>query len=464
MKKLSQIDLTKGKPWQAILLFSLPIILANLISQLYSLADGMMIGHVMGGTAFAAIGLAGNITYIATALASGLPSGTAGFTAQLYGAKNHDDVRKSYAATLFICLIGGIAVTIIMMFLVDPLLAAVKLTAADEVYPYAKLYVYIIFGGLTGIFFYNMYLNFLRSLGDSAVPFLLGLIYALLNTLLDFLFIVVAKWGVVGAAAAFDASVCITSLIGALWVYMKYPWLRLSKNDFLFPKGFIKEHLRLGLPMAILFCIIGIGCLIMQGAINSYGQDCINGFSCAGRLENFLSVTVCGFGSAMVAFTGQNYGAKQYKRVKQGLIDGLIIVAIDCAIKILITFFLLDVTCSIFIDSPNEETKQYCRIYMYWDMATYIFLALIYVCRNVLLGIGKIIPEFISGVAELVGRVTSAKGLVRLFGANAALGAPGVAWILSAVVLLGACIKTIFKDKRFQNNEVVLETAQPVLK
>lgn len=453
LKKLSQLDLTKGTPWQVLLIFCIPIILGNFVSQIYSIVDGIFVGKVIGSTAFAAIGLCGNITYIATAIGAGIPAGTSGYTAQLYGARDYDKVRQSYATTILFCVIGGILITALMIGLTNPLLWAAALTPGTEVYDLAATYIMIIFAGLIAVFFYNMYLNFLRAIGDSKVPFFLLCIYAGCNILFDYLLIVVAKWGVVGAGLAFDLAVSAAAIAGAVWTYLKYPRLHLRRSDFRFDKPFWKEHLRMGLPMAFLFAFIGISCLIMQGAIDGFGSDAINGYSAASKVENFLCVFIGSFGSAMEAYCGQNYGAKQYERVKKGVLQGFVIILVDAVLKILISFLVKDAACDIFLSSPNDATREYCRIYLYWDMATYFFLGLIYLCRNALLGVGKVFPPLFSGIAEFTGRLLCALALVPTLGAVIALGAPGVAWILAGTLLfVWACISILF-NKKYKINE-----------
>jgi putative MATE family efflux protein len=452
MKKFFQFDLTRGTPWKVLLLFTIPILFGNFIGQIYSVLDGIFVGHFISSNAFAAIGLAGSITYFGTAIASGLPAGTSGYSAQLYGAKDSEGVRKSYAATLLISLVAGLAITALMVALLDPLLEFAQIEKDSEVYSFARLYILIIFLGLTGVFFYNSFLCFLRAIGDSFVPFWLLIIYAGLNIAFDALFIIVCHYGVMGAALAYDLSVALTSLVGFVWVYLKYPFLRLSRRDFHFPHHFLLEHIKMGLPMGASFAILGIGVLIVQGAIDSYGTDCINGYTAASRTENFLCAFIGGFGSAMEAYTGQNYGAKKYNRVKQGFAQGLVIVLVDTALKILITWAVLDKTCDLFLSEVNEATREYCRIYMYWDMVTYFFLGLIYLSRNVLLGLGNVWPPFISGVGEMVGRVVPAKVFTRNFGAPSALGGPGIAWTLSGSLCTIWALKDVYFNPKFKND------------
>ena len=453
MKKFFQFDLTKGTPWKVLLLFTLPILFGNFIGQVYSVLDGILVGHYINSNAFAAIGLSGSITYFGTAIAAGLPAGTSGYSAQLYGAKDSEGVRKSYAATLLIAFIAGLIITAFMVVCLDPLLEFAQIEKDSEVYSYARLYVFIIFVGLTGVFFYNSFLCFLRAIGDSFVPFWLNIIYAGLNIAFDALFIIVLHYGVMGAALAFDLAVTLSALVGFVWVYVKYPFLRLSKRDFHFPHHFLFQHVKMGLPMGALFGIIGLGVLIMQGAIDSYGTDCINGYSAASKMENFLCSFIGGFGSAMEAYTGQNYGAKKYKRIKQGFSQGLIILGVDAILKIGITLIVMDKACDLFLSEVTDETRQYCRIYMIWDMVTYVFLGLIYLSRNVLLGLGNVWPPFISGVGEMVGRVVPAKIFTRYYGAPSALGAAGCAWVVSGSLLTVWALKDVYFNPKFKSDD-----------
>jgi putative MATE family efflux protein len=454
MEKLSNLDLTEGTPWKRLLLFSLPIFLGNIIQQIYSVVDGIIVGRMIGEAAFAAIGLTGNITYIATALASGLPSGTSGLTAQYYGAKEMDKVRKSYAATLMICLVSGLVLTLLMILLTSPLLSIAHLTPGTDTYQYAELYMLIIFGGLLGVFFYNMYLNFLRALGNTFIPFVLLGVYSGLNIAFDALFVIVFHWGVAGAAAAFDLAVLLSAILGVVWTHVKYPSLRLTKADFHFDKAFLSAHLKMGLPMGIEFSIIGIGCLIMQGAVDKFGNDAINGYGAAGRIENFLCTFISALGASVLAFTGQNYGAKKYDRVKEGIKQATVIFLIDALLKILITWAIWDRACDLFLAAPSEATKEYCRQYMIWDFATYLFLGAIYVYRNAELGIGKVVPTFFAGIGELVGRTLMSLAFVIPFGATAALGAPGIAWVCSALICGIALWHDVFSSKAILKSEI----------
>lgn len=453
MRFFKQIDLSKGTPWKVILLFSLPIIFGNVLAQVYSIADGYMVGRYISEDAFAAISLSGNVMYLGTASLTGLAAGMSGFTAQLFGAKDTDGLRKSYATSLFLGVIITLVVSLLLLGFLNPLLQLAKLEVGTAVYQLSQLYLLIIFSGLIGTFLFNLYLNYLRAIGDSYVPLFLLIIYSFLNMGLDYLLIVVFPLGVLGAAISYDVALLLSGLVGMVWVFLKYPRLRLHFRDFSFDKDFFLSHLKMGLPMAALFLFIGFSVLIMQGGIDQFGNDAIKGYSSASRLENLLCVFISSLGSALEAYCGVNYGAKQYQRLKKGLTQSVIMMLIDTVVKILITLLIMDKAAGFFLSSPTEETKAYCRMYIYWDLATYLFLGLIYVFRNALLGIGKSWPPFFSGIAEFIGRSVMSLAIVIPLGAVAAFGSPGVAWVLSGSLLTLWGIITIYRNKKFDHDE-----------
>jgi putative MATE family efflux protein len=460
MRFFRQIDLSKGTPWKVILLFSLPIIFGNFLAQIYSIADGYMVGRYVSEDAFAAISLSGNIMYLGTASLTGLAAGMSGFTAQLFGAKDYQGLRKSYATSLFLGVIITLVLSLLLLGLLDPILLLAKVEVGSNVYQLSKLYLMVIFAGLIGTFLFNLYLNFLRAIGDSFVPLFLLIIYSFLNMGLDYLFIVVLRMGVLGAGLSYDIALLLSGLTGTVWVYIKYPRLHLQWKDFSFEKNFFLSHLKMGLPMAGLFLLIGFSVLIMQGGIDQFGSEAINGYSSASRLENLLCVFISSLGSALEAYCGVNYGAKQYHRLKIGVTQSVIIMGIDLLLKIGISLIVMDKAADFFLSAPSETTKAYCRMYIYWDLATYLFLGLIYVFRNALLGLGKSWPPFFSGMAEFVGRSVMSLAIVIPLGAVAAFGSPGIAWVLSGTLLMVWGIVTVYRNPKFNHDEILPETSR----
>jgi len=461
MKHAQQKDLTVGTPWKVLLLFTLPIFLGNLIQMVYTWTDGVFLGQI-GEESLAAASAAGSIIYPATIFAQGLPIGLGNYTSQLFGAKDEKGVRHSYGVSIIIVLVAGLVLTLAALLLVPSFLKAGNIIPGTAIYDYAKVYMYIMLGGLLGALFMYFYQNFLRAIGDSSLQFWTLAVYTALNILLDFLFIFVGHLGVMGCALAYVISTVLASVISYFWVYFKYPEFRLHKEDFKCDSAFVKAHLKIAVPLAAQFSILAIGVMVMQGAVDGYGTDAINGYFAGSKVDNLLCTFIVAYGYALGAYCGQNYGAKQYKRVKDGITQAFIAWGIQTLILMLVTFLVKDVAASFFLSNPTAKTVEYCRIYLYWDIVGYACLGLIYLGRNALSGIGKSSVSFISGVTEMVLRIVGSLAFAIPFGVVAALGAQSMAWIGAGLVNLFGLIICIYANPLFKKNELTeKETTLP---
>lgn len=462
-KKRNFHDLTVGTPWKVLLLFTIPIFIGNIIGQFYTQIDNIMVGRVMGDTAFGAIGVASSLTYLGTVFACNFPVGASAYTAQLFGAKNYKGVRQSLVANIFLAVVISVIFSAILVCLVPSLLSLLQLQVGSELYNYVALDCYIIFGGLIFPFVFNAFLNFFRAIGDSTTSLILYVVWAVVNMLTDYLFIAVFKWGIAGAAASNLTANFITIIVCVLFIHFKYPEYRVQKEDFHLTWSFLYSHIRLGLPLALQFSILGLGVIFMQGAVDAYGVDAINGFNVGSKVENFLCTFVTAVGSAIGAYVGQNYGAKKYHRVKQGINHSYWILGINLVITMLITYFVRPYACNIFLNEPNESTAYYCSIYMNWDLACYPFLFAIFLFRNVNEGISKPYITFIGGIGELIGRLLMSLVFVNMFGAVSALGGCGVAWVICGMINLIGTIVYVYANKQFKKDEIPSES-QPIVK
>ncbi|MCI1245735.1 MAG: MATE family efflux transporter [Bacilli bacterium] len=461
MGHAQQKDLTVGTPWKVLLIFSIPIFLGNLVQMAYSWGDSVFVGQ-LGATAFSAVGASANLIYPATIFAQGLPAGLGNFTSQLFGAKDIKAVRHSYGISILINLIVGSIMTMVTLLLVPAFLAAGGISSGTALYDYSRIYMYVMLGGLLGTFFLYFYQNFMRAIGDAVLQFVSMGVYAAVNILLDFLFIWVAHWGVMGCALAFVASTVIASIASYFLVYLKYPELHLRKDDFKYDRKFIHNHLRIGIPLALEFSILAIGVMAMQRSIDGYGTAAINGYYAGSRVDYLLCTFIIAYGYSLGAFCGQNYGAKQYKRVKDGISQSMVVLLIQSVIQIVLTFLVRDKAAFFFLANPDAETIKYCRIYLYWDMAGYLLLNMIYLGRNALSAIGKPSVSFWSGVTEMVWRFIGALVLTIPYGVVAALGAQSMAWIFAGIVNFVGFIVFVYAKPIFKKNEsLVSETKIP---
>ena len=319
-----------------------------------------------------------------------------------YKERHHVDVdpkRIAITAGGSTALLLSAALTVVLtalaLVLLDPMLAWINVTPAHhEVYTAAYTYCAIIFAGIGAQLFYNFICSFLRAMGDSVTPLLFLLFSTILNVGLDLLFILSFRWGVAGAAGATVLAQLISTIGCFVYAFVRYPVLRLHREDWRISLMDVKRHLVRGIPLGLQFSVLAVGIIVMQGGVVQFDmRDGVmvsnaaqNGFGAANKLNNLLMTPMNGLGAAMTSYTAQNMGAGQPERIKKGTLQALAMVSILAGISIAIGLGLsfggsyLRIFLS--VDKVTAETMRYGNTYLYVDLAMYLFLGFIFVVRN----------------------------------------------------------------------------------
>ena len=428
LKKLfAPIDLTKGKIYQVILVFMAPIFLSYIFQQVYTLTDAIIVGQNLSASEVNGVNDVGSLTYIVLQFAYGCAAGFSVVSSASQGNKDLDGVRKSFLVQIILSLIISIILTILAVSLIDPMLSLVGLNAATggSTYQAAKTYIFIIFLGTICQVAYNQICSLLRSIGDSVTPLLFLIASTILNIVLDIVFIVNCNWGVAGAAFATILAQGISALLCYIYTFIKYPYLRFKKEDFKINWKFYGEHLKLGLPLAFQFSILAIGLITLQSTIIKFDTTAAgivieNGpaqlaYGAANKVSTFLMTPLNALGTAMLSYCGQNYGAKEYKRVKKGILTAIVIMFIIYFIDLAIALLLLidDAYLKLFYaaDSITEKTSYLGRINIFCTIPFFPLVGTLYILRCSIQGFEKPIVPFCAGIGELLART-----LLCLFG------------------------------------------------
>lgn len=479
LKKLFEpMDLTKGKIWKVIILFSLPIFFSYFFQQIYTIADAAICGKYLDANQVAGINNTGNIIFIVLQFAFGCTAGFSVVTANKIGEHDLDGVKKSLAVQIRLSVIISIILTILACLLASSLLNFIGLSKStnpiqNEIYEAAYYYIIIIFLGTSAQIFYNLICSFLRSIGDSLVPLIFLFISTILNIGLDLLFIAVFNWGVMGAAIATIIAQFISAIGCFIYTFKKYPIYKLSKKDFKFDFSFDLHHLKLGLPLAFQFSVLAIGLIVVQAVIVKFDTSvdgevisaCAqNGFGAATKLNNFLMCPFNALGTAMLSYCGQNHGANETTRIKKGVNEALIIAFVEYIIfggtGLLLTINGAYLHIFYSTDKINEMTMYFGNHYLYCDMSLYFILGALFVFRNSLQGIGKPLYPFLAGIGELVGRTLICLTLPNIINngpininanLNAVYGltfADPLAWSIAVIIMLYGIIKYVYLPKK----------------
>lgn len=395
-------DMTEGSPVKLIIQFMIPMFLGNIFQQFYNIADSIIAGQFLGVRALAAIGSTGSLMFFVTGWLNGLSSGFAILVAQWFGAKQYDRMRHYVAMSIYLSVGFALIMTISLGTANESILRLMNFS--DEIMPDVKAYMGIIYAGLIVTAAYNSLAAFLRALGDSRSPLYFLIISAVINVLLDVAFIIYGGMGVEGCGYATVIAQGISAVLCFIYIVKKFPILHLKKEDFQLSFQACGRLLALGIPMALQFSITAIGTIIVQGAVNVYGEDYMAGFSAAGKLQNIVATIYMAFGATLATYVGQNWGAGKLERVKQGVKYTQIMVLIYSVFAMFVVFFFSKYMTWLFISPSETAVVDVSVLYFRTVFWCYPFLGSIFIYRNTLQGLGYGLVPMLGGVFELVAR------------------------------------------------------------
>lgn len=432
--------MTSGNPLKLILFFTLPMLLGNIFQQFYSMADTFIVSQTLGMNALAAVGSTGSINFLILGLAIGISAGLAVITAQRFGQRDDAGLRRSLGAGLIIVIISSILITVLATTNTRRILELMQ--TPPEIIDQAYDYLVVIFAGIGITVLFNYLSNILRAIGDSRTPLIFLIIASILNVILDYLFILGFGMDVEGAGYATIISQIVATILCLIYIKRRVPSLRVFKEDWTLQWSEYSEHLRIALPFGFQNSIIAIGSIAVQITLNRLGATSVMAFTAASKINQLLTMPLQTLGVAMSTYVAQNFGAKKFERIKYGVRSVLKIgILYSIGVGIFLWFFGRTLS-SIFVDGNSEVvlalTDQYFKIHGPF----YLFLALIFILRSSLQGLGNSFAPTLSSSMELIARVFGAITLSHFFDYNGAIMSNPLAWISAIVILVPAYFST----------------------
>lgn len=331
-KKTTSIDMTSGSPYRLILSFTMPLLLGNIFQQLYNMVDSVVVGNVIGDKALAAVGTGFPIIFMLSSLFMGIGTGATIMISQFYGARDLERVNQTVNTIYTALIIGIIPLSLIGIFLSEPLLHMMKVPD-DGTLEMAKTYMVIIFIGVIGNLGFNINAGILQGFGDSRTSLLFLMIATVINIVLDLVLTITVPMGVAGVALATIIAQIVSWLFGVFYINRHYDFIKIRPHKFYFQKELFFQAMRLGIPSGIQQALFSIGIMFMQSLVNSYGSSFMAGFNGANKIDTFAFLPVQSLSNALTTYTGQNIGAGNQHRVKEGLKASLIM-SIGCCIVV----------------------------------------------------------------------------------------------------------------------------------
>lgn len=411
------------------LLFSLPLMVGNLLQQLYNLVDTWVVGRFVGADALAAVGASYSLMVFLTSVYIGLCMGSGSAFSMFFGKRDEDSMKKSFFSSFV--LIGAVSIIInvgVYLFM-DPLISILQIP--ESIRQMTEEYMSVIFAGMLFVFIYNYFANLLRSVGNSVVPLVFLAISAVLNIILDLFFVPVLGWGVFGAALATIIAQGVSAVGIAICVYVKYPELRIEKKHMKLEIGIVKRVFNMSFFTSLQQSVMNFGILMVQGLVNSFGTSVMAAFAAAVKIDTFAYMPAQDFGNGFSTYIAQNYGAGKGERIKQGIKKAIIASGIFClCISVIVCVFARPLMM-IFIDSSESEIIDIGVSYLRIEGAFYIGIGMLFLLYGFYRGISRPAMSLVLTVISLGSRVAIAYAFAGALGVNIIWAAVPIGWILA---------------------------------
>lgn len=374
--KVKQRDLTTGPITKNLMLFALPMMAGNLLQQCYNIADTLIVGQYLGANALAAVGSSYTLMTFLTSILLGMCMGSGAVVSIRFGEK--DQLRLKEGILHSFGLIAAMTVVINILVFAGLELILQLLQVPSSVVPEMKAYLQIIFIGISASFLYNYFAALLRAVGNSVIPLAFLGISAVLNIVLDLVFILVFEYGVAGAAAATVIAQFISGIGIAVYTIIKFPEFRISRREFHFNRRSLQEIAQLSLLTCLQQSIMNFGILMVQGRVNSFGTSVMAAFAAAVKIDSFAYMPVQDFGNAFSTFIAQNFGAGKKERIQLGIRSAVLCAFCFCIVISGAVCLFARPLMQIFVEAAETEIIAIGVEYLRIEGAFYFGIGLLF--------------------------------------------------------------------------------------
>lgn len=379
------VDMTEGGITRHIVCFAIPLLLGNLFQQFYNTVDSWVVGNYVSDTAFSAVGTVGPIINMLINTFLGLSTGASVVISQFYGAKQHERVQDAVHTSVMMTLILGVVFTIIGIAMTPLMLNLME--TPDSVRPEATQYLIIYFSGIISLMLYNMGSGILRAIGDSQRPFYFLVVSALTNVVLDLVFVLVFKMGVSGVAIATVVAQTLSAALVLIVLLRAKNCCRLSLKKLRIHRSMLAKILKVGIPAALQMAVTAFSNVFVQSYINSFGEDCMGGWTAYVKIDQFLFLPMQSISLAVTTFVGQNLGINQVARAKKGIRAGMLM-AVACTALLMVPVLIFAPQLVEFFNK-KREIVDYGSMLLRLISPFYVFCCINQIFAGALRGAGN---------------------------------------------------------------------------
>ena len=383
--------MTEGNIWKLLIIFSIPLILGNLLQQMYNTADSIIVGNFVGSNGLAAVGSGTALINLIIAFSQGAAVGAGVIVSQNLGARDKQKTKLAVHTAMCIAIILGVILSAIGVIFSRDLLVWMK--TPKSVLKVSVLYLQIYCGGLIFNVIYNMATGILNAAGNSKRPLIYLAIASVTNIILDLVFIKALKWGVKGAAIATDISQALSCVLAVGYLLRVNSDYKLIVKELKIHGNTAKQIIRVGLPTAIQNMVISFSNVLVQSSVNSYGATAMAGYAAYLKIDGFNILPVLSISMAVTTFTGQNVGAKKPDRVKKGMWNALIMGVVYTVIIGVVILLTSHTVLGLF--TKDNEVITYGQLAMKYFCPFYFLLGILNILAGTVRGAGKGVPPML---------------------------------------------------------------------
>lgn len=421
---MAKTDLTQGNVTKTLLLFAGPMIFGNLLQQCYNIADTLIVGQCIGADALAAVGSAYTLMTFLTSILIGLCMGSSSVFSYYFGQKEEQKMKNSILLSFLLIGAAALLMTAAVFAGLNPILKLLQ--TPDSLFALMHRYVFIIFIGIFFVFLYNYFAFLLRAIGNSITPLWFLGAAALMNIVLDLVFVLVFHWGVAGAAAATVIAQAFSGIGIALYTWLQEPSLRPDFRNADFGTPAVKEIVSFSLAASIQQSVMNFGILMIQGLVNSFGPAVMAAFAAAVKIDSFAYMPAQEFGNAFSLFISQNYGGSQKKRIQEGTRSAFRVSILFCLAVSAVVFAAAPWLMQIFIPAHETEIIAIGSGYLRIEGAFYCGIGLLFLLYGYYRGIRRPEMSLVLTIVSLGTRVL----LAYLLAPVASIGVYGIWWAI----------------------------------
>ena len=427
-------DMTEGKPLPLILTFAIPFLIGNIFQQVYSMVDTMVAGYHLGDSAIAAIGASASLYNLIMNTAIGLNAGYGIVVTRCFGARDYRRMRQAVGGLVMLNLGIGAVLTVLVLFLLKPLLGFMN--TPEAIFEQTYSYISVICGGILATVCYNMFAAIMRAVGNSRAPLMFLVISSVLNVVLDLFFVVVLDMGVAGAATATVIAQALSALLSGVYVWRSYREYLPDRQDLRLPKELLGELFSTGLAMALMNCVVDLGSVIINRANNLLGEAQIAANTAGRRMWSLMLMPQNAVATANSTFMAQNWGARRVQRIKKGLRQIFALVTGWSVFACLLFFVIGEHLIRFTTGSNDPEIIGGAMLLARSALVCAPALGILVCMRNTLQALGSKVVPVLSSCIELAMKVLAANWAIPNFGFTAMALTEPVTWVLMMAFLL----------------------------